>query len=540
MCVFLFSDTIFKGKDGTEWLKNPPRLLQRRAAHTIFREQRVGATRETVGLSLADIFCEIFDSDIQAMICRYTNQKANAFYSAWNTANPTKREHKWTELTETEFISYCGLLLVIGGFRSNSVRISDLWNSNAFPLYRATMAVKRFKEISRFLRFDNGDTRLERLVDDKAAAISDLFERVNANLLRLYVPSENLTVDEQLYAYRGRTRFTQYIPSKPAKYGIKVWWVCDAKSFYPLKGQIYTGKINNQRDVNQGERVVKQLVQPFENTGRTITTDNFFTSLALAEDLMRKKLSLIGTLKKNRKFVPAEFRQSKDREVLSTEFGFRKNAMICSYVPKQNKSVLLLSTKHRTNAIVGDQKKPEVIHFYNQTKAGVDTMDKMLGTYSVKRKTNRWPQSFFFNILDVAALAAYIIYCDHNPSQNFAIRDSRRRILITQMGQDMCYPTIQNRAAKPLSIRNFSIKNAIECIMGMPISEINEQNPNDSLVAVEGEDINGRQRHKGNCHICKSESQSRRSSRRACVKCKKAVCKEHSLEFIKCQYCCLN
>lgn len=61
----------------------------------------------------------------------------------------------------------------------------------------------------------------------------------NANLAKLYKPTECLTVDEQLFLYRCRTRFTQYIPSNPSKYGIKVWWICDLKNAYPLRTYVY-------------------------------------------------------------------------------------------------------------------------------------------------------------------------------------------------------------------------------------------------------------------------------------------------------------
>lgn len=50
------------------------------------------------------------------------------------------------------------------------------------------------------------------------------------------------TVDKQFFPYHGRTRFTQYIPNKPAIYGINVWWICDYVSNYPLKRIICKGK----------------------------------------------------------------------------------------------------------------------------------------------------------------------------------------------------------------------------------------------------------------------------------------------------------
>ena len=41
-------------------------------------------------------------------------------------------------------------------------------------------------------------------------------------------------------------------------------------------------------------------------------------------------------------------------------------------------------------------------------------MDQMLGTYTCKRKSHRWPLALFYNMLDVMALADHIIYADKN------------------------------------------------------------------------------------------------------------------------------
>ena len=57
------------------------------------------------------------------------------------------------------------------------------------------------------------------------------------------MPSSNTCIDEQLYSYRGRCSFKQYIPSKPAKYGIKFWSIVDCSSGYLLASEIYAGKL---------------------------------------------------------------------------------------------------------------------------------------------------------------------------------------------------------------------------------------------------------------------------------------------------------
>lgn len=73
----------------------------------------------------------------------------------------------------------------------------------------------------------------------------------------------------------GRTGFTQYIPSKPAKDGIKIWCICDAENTYPLQGIMFIGKKDNTREKNQGERVVKELAVPYRRSGRNICMHTF-------------------------------------------------------------------------------------------------------------------------------------------------------------------------------------------------------------------------------------------------------------------------
>ena len=125
-----------------------------------------------------------------------------------------------------------------------------MWKSTSYPLYRATIGMNRFRAILRFIRFDDANTRQARTEQDKAALIRDVWTMFNSNLSNMYKPTENLTIDKQLYPDRGHTKFTQYIPSKPAKYGIKIWWICDAENAYPLKGIIYTGKVCNVQEKN--------------------------------------------------------------------------------------------------------------------------------------------------------------------------------------------------------------------------------------------------------------------------------------------------
>ena len=98
-----------------------------------------------------------------------------------------------------------------------------MWKSDPLPLLRAAMSRDRLKMMLRFIRFENKNTRAERVHTDKAAPIRDIWIMFNRNLEKPFKPYECITIDEKLFPFRGHTEFTQYIPSKPAKYGITVY-----------------------------------------------------------------------------------------------------------------------------------------------------------------------------------------------------------------------------------------------------------------------------------------------------------------------------
>ena len=59
-------------------------------------------------------------------------------------------------------------------------------------------------------------------------------------------------------------------------------------------------------------------------------------------------------------------------------------------LPKKQKVVLLLSSMHDSGDVDSDdqQRKPEIIKFYNSTKGSVDTLDQMIHEYMSKRHCN--------------------------------------------------------------------------------------------------------------------------------------------------------
>ena len=200
----------------------------------------------------------------------------------------------------------------------------------------------------------------------------------NSTLQDSFTPGVNLTVDEQLVTFRGRCSFWQYIPSKPGKYEIKFWVICDSTTSYALKKTFIKVKKPMNKELIYRTLVVLQLSDAYKKSGCNITCDNFFTSLQLGRELLLNKLTLVGTVQKHRTELPAAFTTTTSRQLVTAIYGFQRDATIVSYCPKKNKVVTLLSTMHSDNSSESTTKnKLEIIEYYNSTKGGVDTMDQM-------------------------------------------------------------------------------------------------------------------------------------------------------------------
>ena len=104
----------------------------------------------------------------------------------------------------------------------------------------------------------------------------------------------------------------------------------------------------------------------------------------------------MGTLRKNKPEVPIEFQSNKKREVGSSLFGFQDGLTLLSFVPKQNKPVLLLSSKHHDSQMDNKTGKPIVILDYNKTKGTIDTVDQICHKYTVKQRIFKYFCILFF------------------------------------------------------------------------------------------------------------------------------------------------
>ncbi|MCI4383974.1 hypothetical protein PGIGA_G00032940 [Pangasianodon gigas] len=93
------------------------------------------------------------------------------------------------------------------------------------------------------------------------------------------------------------------MPSKPSKYGISIWVVCDARSSYAWKMQVYTRKPSSGTPKkNQRMWVVVDVTDRLR--GHNVMCDNFITTYELSQQLLKRKITMVGRVRKNKPELP--------------------------------------------------------------------------------------------------------------------------------------------------------------------------------------------------------------------------------------------
>lgn len=496
------------GKEGTKWRKHvPPRNVRTRQENIVTHLPGViGAARNAI--DPYQCWMHMFENIIEIVV-ENTNlyiDKIKSRYAHQEDAKPTNT---------SEIKAFIGLLYLAGVQHGGRRNLREFWQNDGMgsEIFVAAMAQRRFEFLVKCLRFDDTNTREIRKQQDKLSPVRNMIETFVDNCKSNYSVGELVTLDEMLLGFRGRCSFKIYIPNKPNKYGIKVFSVVDARTFYTHNLEIYVGvqpdgpfKLSNSTfDVT--ERMVRHL----SGSGRNVTMDRWFTSVQIVNHLLENhRLTVVGTIRANRRELPPQVTNVKQRPVNSSLFAFGEKITAVSYVPKRSKNVLMLSSMHKDDAIdesTGASNKPEIVTFYNSTKSGVDVVDRMITSYNVARGTRRWPMVIFYGLLNIASINAFVIYRSNNPEGEFF---KKRRLFQKALGLELVQDNVKTRAT------NLHLPRQVRTLAGR-LSGMQEtvENPPPGK--------------RGYCKYCK-----RRKTKHFCKFCKAWLCMEHI------QACCVE
>lgn len=119
------------------------------------------AVSSTQILSICEIFDRIFNDKMRNIIIGETNRKAEHIYDAENDRNSKRPPRKWKNFSTEELNAYLAILITTG-----VTPIRKIWQNCGKKIRILSNLLawgKNTSNISRFLRFDDFNTRIERV-----------------------------------------------------------------------------------------------------------------------------------------------------------------------------------------------------------------------------------------------------------------------------------------------------------------------------------------------------------------------------------------
>lgn len=202
---------------------------------------RPGPIRQAQAIvtSILESFTPYVSDEIISLVVQYTTMFGERMYNV--VVGEGLREGGWMRTNIEEMKAFIGLLILCGPLRAQHEPVESLWSQDSSitrPLLPATMIRRRFFQLMISIRCDDLETREERQLTEKLAAIREVLDKFMVPCRLLYNPSPEITIDEQLIRFFGHCRFRIYMPSKPDKYGIKVWVCADSENGYANNFQV--------------------------------------------------------------------------------------------------------------------------------------------------------------------------------------------------------------------------------------------------------------------------------------------------------------
>ena len=304
-----------------------------------------------------------------------------------------------------------GFMILMGLVKLPS--IYDYWKKNDTYHYSpiaSRITRDRFFELHRYLHFADNSTLAPPGSPEynKLGKVQPIIDSLSQSFQEVYSPGKNVSVDEAMIPFKGRSSLKQYMPKKPVRRGIKVWALADSENGYIANFQVYTGKQGDSTEKGLRAKVVKTLTAPYVNSCRHVYFDNFFTGVDLL-DLQKSHLYGCGTVRTNRKGFPSELKPivkkgMKERGESKTLQSVQSKNLTVS-VWQDNKPVTLVATN--SNPTMEDRVSrkqrdgssiavscPQSIVLYNNM-GGVDNNDQLRGYYHVRLKCRKFYKYIF-------------------------------------------------------------------------------------------------------------------------------------------------
>ncbi len=419
-----------------------------------FDDNNSGPKLQDATKTPGEIFLDILDDNIIGKLVTETNRYARQFFDSiggQHLANSMLR--KWTDICANTMRAFIAIIMYMGMVKLPAMRMH--WSNN-FLLrlgIKKVMARDDFFNILRFLHCSDNDQAIPRgqVGYNRLNKIGDLVGMFVANWQKYFYPSREISVDECIIAFKGRSYLKMYHPKKPHKWGMCVWSVCDAKTGYSYGWKIYCGKdAANPPSANGATYDVVMNILNDNNLldkYHHVYMDNFFTSPKLFKDLSDRSTGACGTLRANCTGTPVIIKNAKPKK--NEPAVFAKDGRLQYAVWQDKKKVTVCSSVHNDKTFektVKDKnspnhqrqcQKPNCIELYTKYMRGVDMADQQMWYSMFTHKSLKWWKKILFALIEVSFVNTCIIWRKLHPGEQFD-RNEFRLDIITDllMGYD--------------------------------------------------------------------------------------------------------
>ena len=205
-----------------------------------------------------------------------------------------------------------------------------------------------------------------------------------------------------------------------------------------------------------------------------VTTDNFYTSHALATSLLEHGIYLVGTIRTNQHGFPQELKT--DAKQFEKHGGrgdtrYVRQGDLLLQQWKDRRVVNVLSTVHRghtygmvtRNTKVDGQhvqlhvRQPRCIADYNHWMGGVNTFDQLAATHRILRKVRKYWETLLLDLIDSVTINCFLyfsMWCQQHPGtierrRNMRHSDFRANLIRQLAGIALNEPPPRRRRRGP-------------------------------------------------------------------------------------------
>ena len=339
-----------------------------------------------------DFFNITFGNDRMELIVEQTNLYAER--------NPPSARYKWYDTTVSEMYLFLGIIIAMGVHFLPS--FADYWSSDSLlgvPGICAGMHIDHFKALLHCMHINDNTKAVPRSQPgyDRLHKLRPMIQRLRETWRTCYHPPQ-----EQSKGFKGRSAMKQYMPMKPTKRGFKVWCRCSPNGLIN-DCEVYECFSEQSRERSLSTSVVLRLAKFIYNKGHHLFYDNYFSSIELAQELLRNNTYCCGTARSNRRLYPSSLKwavlergQHKSEMVGDVHcFVWRdKNNIdfIQTICPSNEQAQVMCKNKDGSRTAVAC---PLAMKLHNENMGGVDLADSKRQVYTCSRKAKKWWHHLF-------------------------------------------------------------------------------------------------------------------------------------------------